>query len=138
MVAQSGTAAYNQPMRALLRHKFLWCFLGLLVFCSVMVIRRLDDRHSQHTELREAFILLHSKGYTNQAQRLFERLSRNLTARSTESLSDDFQRTLFLVDPARPQPNNVLWKYHWLVSQEMERRSQGTLAQALRLSEKVE
>ena len=46
----------------------------MLVFCSVMVLRQFKINHQRHNELREAFILLQSKGYTNQADRLYYRL----------------------------------------------------------------
>jgi phenylacetate-coenzyme A ligase PaaK-like adenylate-forming protein len=35
------------------QHKFVLSFLALLVFCSVMVIRRLDARKTRHIELIE-------------------------------------------------------------------------------------
>jgi hypothetical protein len=49
-------------------------------------------------------------------------------------LLDDFQRTLVLVDPRTQQPDNLVWKYHWTVSNELEKRSEATLARALKLA----
>ena len=117
------------------RHRLVLSFLLLLVFCSVMVIRQINARQSEHVELREAFILLHTRGYTNQADRLYHQLLRELYELPNHNLMDDFQRTLLLVDPGAHLPENQLWKYHWTVSNELERRSENTLMRALKLAE---
>jgi hypothetical protein len=88
-------------------------------------------------ELREAFILLHSRGYTNEAQRLFGRLIDNVTRLSDRQLVDDFQRTMNLVDPSIPNENNLIWKYHWTLSNEMEKRSEASLRRALKLANEL-
>ncbi len=116
------------------QYKFILLFLGLLVFCSVMVIREFTH-DSKHVEIREAFILLHSKGYTNQAQRLYHRLLLDFQQLPDKSLLDDFQRTLLLVDPYTYQPSNLVWSYHWTVSRELERRQESTLTRALKLAD---
>lgn len=100
-----------------------------------MVLRQATANQSAHAELREAFIILHSRGYTNQAQRLYNRLLRAMPDRSNEDLREDFQRTLTLVDPSVQQPQNPVWKYHWTVSNELEKRSESSLARALKLAE---
>lgn len=110
-------------------------FAGLLLFSSVMVVRQVITNQNQHTELREAFILLESKGYKPQAQRLYQRLLMELEALPNRSLLEDFQRTLVLVDVRAQQPDNFIWKYHWTVSNELERRSEGTLKRALKMAE---
>src|SRR5260370_10403603 len=122
-------------MRFVRRHKFVLVFLVLLVLCSVMVIHQIDHNQSKHVELREAFILLYSKGYTDKAQRLYDRLMRDLETESNRILFDDYQRTLQLVDPTTQHTENLIWRYHWTVSNELEKRSESTLARALKLSE---
>jgi hypothetical protein len=117
------------------QYRFVLLFLALLVFCSIMVIRQLNARQSKHVEIREAFILLHTRGYTNYANRLYEVLLRELPQLPNKSLIDDFQRTLILVDPSGNHPENLIWKYHWTVSNEMERRSEGSLRRAIKLAE---
>jgi len=121
-------------MRFLVECKFALLFAALLTFCSVMVLRQARTNQSAHTELREAFILLQSRGYTNQAQRLYNRLLRDLQNLSNRDLREDFQRTLTLVDPSVQQPQNLIWKYHWTISNELEKRSEGSLAKALDLA----
>src|SRR5687768_4233106 len=98
-------------MQFLRQHRFTLLFMVVLVFCSVMVIRELKLRESEHVEVREAFILLHTKGYTNEAQKLYQRLLREYQELSNKELIDDFQRTLLLIDPSAHQPNNLVWKY---------------------------
>ena len=125
-------------MRFLLECKFALVFAAVLTFCSVMFLWQSSRNQSAHAELREAFILLHSQGYTNQAQRLYVRLLFGLEKMNNRDLREDFQRTLTLVDPASHQPENLIWKYHWTVSKEMEKRSEGTLARAIKLADKQE
>ena len=43
-----------------------------------------------------------------------------------------------LVDPATQQPDNLIWKYHWTVSKELEKRSESTLQRALKMAEEEE
>lgn len=123
-------------MQFLRQHRFTLLFMVVLVFCSVMVIRQLKLRESEHVEVREAFILLHTKGYTNEAQKLYHRLLREYPDLSNKELIDDFQRTLLLIDPSANQPSNLVWKYHWTISSELERRSESSLMRALKLAER--
>src|SRR5256885_9307960 len=113
-------------MRSLRRNRFSLVFLALVVFCSAMVVRQFMANQSKHLELREAFILLYSKGYRPEAERLYKRLLRDLEAIPNKTLMDDYQRTLLLVDPMTQQPDNLIWRYHWTVSKELEKRSEST------------
>jgi hypothetical protein len=119
------------------QYRFVLLFLALLVFCSIMVIRQLKGKESKHVEIREAFILLHTRGYTNYANNLYLVLLRELPQLPSKNLLDDFQRTLILVDPSGNHPDNLIWKYHWTVSNEMERRSEGSLRRAIKLAEEA-
>ena len=121
-------------MRFFRHYRYVLGFLALLVFCSIMVIRGLQARQSKHVEIREAMILLHTKGYTNEARMLYDRLLTDSQELPNKVLLEDFQRTLLLVDPAPKQPSNPIWKYHWVVSKELEKRSESTLERALRLA----
>jgi len=117
------------------RNKYVLIFLLTLVFCSVMVVRQIAANRSRHIELREAFILLHSRGYTNEASRLYRRLLEEMPSLSTDQLMNDFQRTLILIDPTIPHSDNLIWIYHWTVSNELEKRSASALKKALKLAE---
>ena len=125
-------------MRLLRQYHFVWTFLAVLIFCSVMVLRQFSLNQKDHNNLREAFILLHSKGYTNQAERLYYRLLVDVERVPHRVLFDDFQRTMMLVEPDVPQPKNMVWKYHWTVSNELAKRSPKAFARALRLAEETQ
>jgi len=123
-------------MRFFRGNRFALIFFVLLIFCSAMVLRQFMVNQSRHVELRDAFILLYSnEGYPKEAERLFKRLMRELEAMPNKALMDDYQRTLMLVEPATQQADNLLWKYHWTVSNELEKRSEGTLQRALKMAE---
>lgn len=110
-------------------------FAAVLVFASVMVIRQFSVNLTSHQELREAFILLHSRGYDAKARKLYQRLLREISTLPNRVLLEDFQRTLTLVDPKRPDPNNLVWEYHWTVSNTLEKRAESSLQRALRLAD---
>ena len=122
-------------MRFLREHRFLMLFLALLVFCSVMVVRQYRLNQSKHDALRDAFILLYTKGYQREAERIYGRLIRDYYKLSNEQLNRDFFQTLVLIDPlATNQTNNLIYNYHWTVSKEMDKRLDRTLKQALKLA----
>jgi hypothetical protein len=130
-------AATLSAMTRLRRHRFLLLFLALLVFSSVMVVREFRAGETKHVERREAFILLYTKGYAPEAERLYNRLVEDAHKLSNKQLLDDFHRTLLLVDPTSDQPENLIWKYHWTVSLELERRSESTLLRARKLADEL-
>ena len=125
-------------MRFVRQYKFIVLFFMLLIFCSVMVLRQISLKQSKHVELREAFILLHTRNYTNEARNLFDKLVLEIPTYtkklSDRELLDDFQRTLLLVDPYSSQTNNLIWKYHWMLSNELDKRSVDLLERAHRLA----
>lgn len=125
-------------MRFLREHRFSAIFMVVLIFCSVMVIRQLGTNQSRrderHVELREALILLHSVGSTNEAERIYQKLWPEASKLSNKVLLDDFQRTQVLVDPTARQPENPVWQYHWIVTKELEVRSESTLMRARKLA----
>ena len=110
-------------------------FAGLLVSCSAMVVRQFNANQSGHLELREAFILLYSRGYRPQAERLYQRLLVEMEHLPNKLLLEDFQRTLTLCNPSLQEPDNLIWEYHWTVSNELEKRSEASLQRALKLAE---
>ena len=127
----------NTLMRFLRQHRFTLLFMALLVFCSVMVIQQYRAKQTRHVELREAFILLHTGGYTNEAEILYHRLFRDLEKLSNKELVDDWQRTVILVDPSPSAnlPDNLIWKYYWTVRKEMEKRSEDSIQKARKLAQ---
>jgi excinuclease UvrABC helicase subunit UvrB len=122
-------------MRFLRRNRYFLIFAALLLVCGTMVVQQMAANQSAHADLRESFILLQTKGYKNEAQRLFQRLLADLERLPNKSLVEDYQRTLTLVDPTKQDAENLIWKYHWTVSNELERRSESALARALKLAQ---
>src|SRR5215469_454139 len=102
-------------------YRYHFLFLAFLVFCSVMVLSQATHNQSRHLELRESFILLYSRGYQPQAERLYLRLLAEMERLPDRVLFEDFQRTLTLCNPSRQEPENLIWEYHWTVSNELEK-----------------
>ena len=123
-------------MRLDRQYRLYLLFIGFLIFCSVMVLRQINLNQTKHLELREAFILLNSRGYQPEAERLYQKLLIEMERLPDKLLFEDFQRTLTLVDPSRQEPENLLWQYHWTVSNELEKRSESNLQRALKLAGK--
>ena len=124
-------------MRFFRGNRFALIFFALLIFCSAMVVSQFMANQSKHVELRENFILL-SKDYPEKAERLYKRLLRELEGLPNKALMDDYQRTFMLVYPATQQPDNLIWKYHLTVRNELVKRSEGTegtLQRALKMAE---
>lgn len=122
-------------MRFVRQYRPMLLFAALLVLCGVMVLRQISANQSKHVELREAFILLHTRGYKPESERLFRRLLKEMERVPDKVLIEDFQRTLTLVDTTREQRENLIWVYHWTVSNELEKRSAASLKRALKLAE---
>ncbi len=125
----------NTLMRFLRQHRFTLLFMALLVFCSIMVIQQYRARQTRRVELREAFILLYTGGYSNEAGILYNRLLRDLEKLPNKDLVDDWQRTVILVDPSANQPDNLIWKYYWTVRMEMEKRSEDSIQKARKMAQ---
>ena len=125
-------------MRFFRSNRFALIFFVLLIFCSAMVVRQFMVSQSRHVELRENFIVLCTKEYQEKAERLYKRLLRELEGLPNKALMDDYQRTFMLVYPETQQPDNLIWKYHVTVRNELVKRSQGTedtLQRALKMAE---
>ncbi len=118
-------------MQFLRRHQYLLCFLGVLVFSCVMVLRQFLANQSAHVELREDFLLLHERGEAKACDALYQQLIEALAGLDEKSLVDDLQRTVLLVDPKTPDKENLVWKYYISVKKELQRRSEQRLARVL-------
>ena len=121
-------------MNLIRKYRALVVFVGFLVACSVLVVRQYTVNRTRHVDLREAFILLQSKGYQAEAGRLYQRLLGEVAALPNGALLDDYQRTLTLVDPMSGESTNLIWRYHWTLSNELEKRSESSLQKALHLA----
>ena len=118
-------------MRFLRRHQYLLCFLGVLIFSGVMVLRQFMANQSAHVELREDFLLLHEQGEAKACDALYQELIQALASLDEKSLVEDLQRTMPLVDSKTPDKSNLVWKYYVSVKNELQKRSQKRLARIL-------
>ena len=122
-------------MQFLRRHQFLLCFLGVLVFSCVLVLRQFLANQSAHVELREDFLLLHERGEAKACDALYQQLIQALARLDEKSLVDDLQRTRLLIDPKTPDKEDLVWKYYVSVKNELQRRSEQRLTRVLGRSE---
>ena len=101
-----------------------------------MVIRQYTANQSAHLEMREDFIALHAKGHLKESTHLYQLLVQDFPGLSDRNLVDDYQRTVLLVDPNGQPSDSLLWKYYVSVKNELEKRSERRVAQALQRAEK--
>jgi hypothetical protein len=122
-------------MHWLRRYQYVLLFLAVLGFCTIKVIGQFSSNEARHAALREDFLLLHDKGYTEQELRFYQKLVGLLQTQPDQTLFQDYQRTSLLVSANQSQPENLVWRYHWQVKKELNQRSPQILAHALRLVE---
>jgi cell division protein FtsL len=111
-------------MRFLRQNQYVLLFLAVLVFSSVMVVRQFLANQSAHSERREDLILLQERGDTKTSAWLYQRLIQELPELSERSLVEDLARTALLVDPKKPELENLVWKYYVSVKKELQRRAE--------------
>lgn len=118
-------------MQFLRRHQYLLCFLAVLVFACVMVIRQFEANQSAHLERREDFIFLVQHG--GQADHLYQVLVQELPDQSEKSLVEDLERTALLVNTNGPDPGgDLILKYHTAIKRTLEQKSEQRLAPTLK------
>jgi len=115
-------------MRFLRTYQYAFLFLGVVVFSLVMVLREVIADQSAHVQRREDFLLLHERAEKPGAERLYQRLLQELPALNDRSLAEDLQRTAMVIDPKTPNLDNLVWKFHVSVRNELRRRAEHRLA----------
>lgn len=119
-------------MRFVHRNVYLLLFCAVLVLSSILVIRQFMTNVSAHVERREDFIVLYERGHVKIAEHLYQVLIKNFPKLSDSALWNDAHRTAMLVDAKAPQPNSLIWKYHFTVRNELARRTEWRLARVLK------
>jgi hypothetical protein len=94
----------------------------VLVLCAVLTVRQIVENQSRHAEMREAFILSHTKGHSADAQRLYDRLKYDLPEEPTRHLIDDLERTGGIAPTNQSPSSNLLVRYHLSVQHEVQKR----------------
>jgi hypothetical protein len=81
--------------------------------------------------MREDFILLQQRGHTKLTERFYQLLIQSLPDASDGELLDDFQRTAMLLSTNKAQVENLVWKYHVSVRNEITQRANKRVARLL-------
>jgi hypothetical protein len=110
-------------MRFLRQNQYILLFIVVLIFSSVMVVNQFLANESAHSKRREDFIVLQERGDTRTTAWLYQRLIQELPGLNERSLVEDLARTSLLVDPKKPDFENLVWKYHVSVKKELQRRA---------------
>ena len=118
-------------MRFVKRHRYALGFLAILVLCSVLVQWQVLQNQSRHVRMREDFIMLQQRGHVKPAERFYQLLVQSLPDLQDNCLLEDFQRTGMLVDTNKPQMENLIWKYHISVRNEITQRTEKRVARLL-------
>jgi hypothetical protein len=120
-------------MRFVRERKFLLAMAVALVFSAVMAVRQVVANQSRHSELREAFILLQSKGHVAEAHELYSQLIFALPDEPTRHLVEDIQRTSGIAPTNEAPTTNMLVRYHISVKKELEKRLEAEYLKARQL-----
>ena len=109
-------AAVVTIMRFLRRHQYLLCFLGVLVFSCVMVLRQFMANQSAQVELREGPLLLHERGEAKACDALYQQWwVRSLTKEASQDYERAFakaldtvasEQSLVKLNPLSPSPKS--------------------------------
>jgi hypothetical protein len=122
-------------MQFLRRNQYLLLTLVVLIVSSVLVVRQFLANQSAHAQRLEDFILLHERGETKLCERRYQLLVQELPGLNDRSLVQDLQRTTMVVDAKTQQLENLVWKYHVSVGNELKRRAEKRLEAALQRAE---
>jgi len=118
-------------MQFLRRNRYALLTFAVLLFSAVMVIQQYLANLSAHTMQVEEFLLLHERGEQESCTHLYQVLVQRLPHLSNHALVQDLVRTATVVDPKTPQLDNLVWKYHVSVRNELKHRSEQRLEAAL-------
>jgi hypothetical protein len=126
----------NIPVRFARRNRFALMVVAVLLIANVLVLRQYQLNASTHRNLREDLILLYETGHSKEAGRIYEKLVQRLPQLTNQALIDELGRTRTLVDEKASQQDNLIWKYHWAVKRNLEKRAEQRLAGAIKRAER--
>lgn len=121
---------YKIPMPFVRRNRYALLTVAVLIFSSVMVVQQHLANQSVHARQVEDFIFLAERGESQPCEHLYQRLVQQLPRINDHDLVQDLERTAMEVDPKTPQPDNLVWKYHVSVNNELEHRTETRLEAA--------
>jgi len=100
---------------------------AVLLFSSVMVVQQHLANQSAHSQQVEDFLLLHERGETRPCEHLYQVLVQRVPHLNDRGLVQDLERTAMAVDAKAPQLDNLIWKYHVSVKNELKHRAEKRL-----------
>ena len=119
-------------MQFIRRNRYALFTVAVLVFSSVLVVQQHLANLSAHSRQLEDLLLLHERGAKKPCEHLYQVLVQRLPHTDNHALVQDLLRTAMVVDGKTQQPDNLVWKYHVSVRNELKRRSEKRLRDALR------
>jgi len=114
------------------RNRYAVFTVVVLIFSTVMVVQQYFANLSTHSRQVEDFLFLHDRGAKESCEHLYQVLVQQLPHSDTHVLVQDLLRTAMVVDAKTPQLDNLVWKYHVSVQNELKHRSEKRLEAALR------
>jgi len=114
-------------MQFIRRNRYALLTVAVLMFSLVMVVRQYLARESLRSLKVEEFFLLHEAGATESCEHLYQMLVQQLPDVSNRALVQDLLRTSMIVDTKTPQLENLVWKYHVSVGNELKQRAEKRL-----------
>ena len=123
-------------MQFLRRNRYAIVTVAVLVLSSVLVVRQYLINLSRHTGDVEDFLLLEGHNETKASEHLYQVLIQQLPHIGERELVQDLQRTAMVIDPKTSQRENLVWKYHVSVNNELKRRAEKRLKTLLERSGK--
>jgi len=113
-------------MQFLRRNRWFLLTLAVLFLSSILVVNQYLSNQSAHTRQVEDFLLLHEMDEKAPFEHLYQVLVQQLPHISDHLLVQDLQRTAMALDTskdANEQMDDLIWKYHVSVNNELKRRS---------------
>jgi len=114
-------------MQFVRRNRYALLTLAILFLASVLVVQQQLANQSTHSQKVEDFLLLHERGSKEPCEHLYQVLVQELPLVGNHTLVQDLLRTAMVVDPKTPQLENLIWKYHVSVRNELKRRTEKRL-----------
>lgn len=111
-------------MQFLRRNRHALLTVVILILSAVLVVQQYLANQSAHSEQVEDFLLLHTRAEKSACEHLYQVLVQHLPRIDNRALVQDLLRTAMVVDTKTPQLDNLVWKYHVSVRNELKRRSE--------------
>ena len=118
-------------MQFLRRNRYALLTVAVLIFSSVLLVQQYSANQSAHSQQVEDFLLLHERAEKPACEHLYQVLVQHLPRLDNRALVQDLLRTAMVITPKTEQPDNLVWKYHVSVRNELKRRSEKRLEASL-------